>query len=446
MANLEFCDTHNMVAYLQKPEGSEGFNQIVDFLNTHHISTLDNGEMEITATIDGKVKVVTEAYIRRPLKLVDSVGISNLPTTKIFKQLALMGVHTLGSDEGRMQHNELMDLVTKLSDRVVALETNLKQTKKVYGAAYTKLIMKVKILEKTVKTSQAKRRAKLVVSDDKEYLEDPSKQERKIDEIDRDLNISLIQHDTEQLLLPVLMSCQSAAKDKGIGIMTESEPVQTKTKLQQEQKRLGYEAAMRLQEELVRVEADEELTQRLQAEERNKYIEVDQANMLVDLINQRKRYFDAQKAEAKRNKPITQVQQRTYMSNYIKHMRSHTLHRLRRYSFDELKTLFETIMRRVNTFVPMESKVDRAVPEFAAGSLKRVAEEELDQGSSKRQNTGESSELANAPRDKDANEPSQEELQKMMIIVPKEWMHIKALQIKYPIIDWKIYTKESRMY
>ncbi|GJU09138.1 hypothetical protein Tco_1125568 [Tanacetum coccineum] len=34
-------------------------------------------------------------------------------------------------------------------DRVLALEINLRQTKKVYGAAYTKLIMKVKKLEKT---------------------------------------------------------------------------------------------------------------------------------------------------------------------------------------------------------------------------------------------------------------------------------------------------------
>ncbi|GKG39767.1 hypothetical protein Tco_0463912, partial [Tanacetum coccineum] len=32
--------------------------------------------------------------------------------------LPLLRVYTLGSDEGRMQHNELMDLVTKLSDRV----------------------------------------------------------------------------------------------------------------------------------------------------------------------------------------------------------------------------------------------------------------------------------------------------------------------------------------
>ncbi|GKC31433.1 hypothetical protein Tco_1038727, partial [Tanacetum coccineum] len=50
-----------MVAYLKKPEGSEKFHEIVDFLNASHIRTLDNRDIELTATIDGKVKIVTEA-------------------------------------------------------------------------------------------------------------------------------------------------------------------------------------------------------------------------------------------------------------------------------------------------------------------------------------------------------------------------------------------------
>ncbi|GJR08296.1 hypothetical protein Tco_0790948 [Tanacetum coccineum] len=104
-----------MAAFLKKPEGSAGFHQIVDFLNSTHIkyaltenptiyislihqfwqtafaSTYENGEMEITATIDGRIKTVTEASIRRHLKLEESDGISTLPNTKIFKKLALMG-------------------------------------------------------------------------------------------------------------------------------------------------------------------------------------------------------------------------------------------------------------------------------------------------------------------------------------------------------------------
>nr|GEX54914.1 hypothetical protein [Tanacetum cinerariifolium] len=90
-----------------------------------------------------------------------------------------------------------------------------------------------------------------------------------------------------------------------------------------------------------RVKADEELLQRLQAEEIEKYTEAEQARMF----------------------------------------------RLRGYSFNEIKTLFETTMRRVNTFVSIKSKVDRAVLELAAGSSKRDVEEALDQGGSKRRFT-----------------------------------------------------------
>ncbi|GJZ18915.1 hypothetical protein Tco_0555505 [Tanacetum coccineum] len=95
-------------------------------------------------------------------------------------------VHTLGSDEGSMTLQELTVLCTTLSKKVESLEANLKQTKKVYGAAYTKLIKKVKKLEKTIMSNQARRRAKIVVSDDEEDLEDSSKQRRMIEEIDQD--------------------------------------------------------------------------------------------------------------------------------------------------------------------------------------------------------------------------------------------------------------------
>ncbi|GJX24767.1 hypothetical protein Tco_0231063 [Tanacetum coccineum] len=87
-------------------------------------------------------------------------------------------------------------------------------------------------------------------------------------------------------------------------------------------------------------------------------------------------------------------------------------------------------MRMVNTFVPIKSEGDRAVFELAAGSLKRDAEEELDQESSKRKKTGESSELAEEPKDKEADELSQEGLQQIMIIVPEQGMNVEALQTK----------------
>ncbi|GJZ15783.1 hypothetical protein Tco_0551460 [Tanacetum coccineum] len=115
MVSLEFCDKHNMVAYLEKSEGSEGFHQIIDFQIASHInnaltecpnlyaspieqfwqtaalSTTEDGVRGITATIDRKVKVfVSETSIRRHLNPEDSKDLKTLPTSEIFQQLALM--------------------------------------------------------------------------------------------------------------------------------------------------------------------------------------------------------------------------------------------------------------------------------------------------------------------------------------------------------------------
>ncbi|GJV68093.1 hypothetical protein Tco_1483602 [Tanacetum coccineum] len=115
MANLEFCDKHNMVAYLVESEGSEGFHEIIDFLSGSHIyyaltesltiymslieqfwqtaalSTTEEGVQAITATIDGRETIITEASLRRHLKLEDSEGLPSLPNEEIFEQLTNMG-------------------------------------------------------------------------------------------------------------------------------------------------------------------------------------------------------------------------------------------------------------------------------------------------------------------------------------------------------------------
>nr|GEZ37033.1 hypothetical protein [Tanacetum cinerariifolium] len=70
--------------------------------------------------------------------------------------------------------------------------SELKLTKQTYGVAFTKLIKKVKKLEKTFKTSQARRRAKIVILDDDMVLEDSSKQGRMIEDIDQDAGVILV--------------------------------------------------------------------------------------------------------------------------------------------------------------------------------------------------------------------------------------------------------------
>nr|GEY05534.1 retrotransposon protein, putative, unclassified [Tanacetum cinerariifolium] len=112
--SLTFADTHNMVAYLNKSDASEGFDQIINFLNESYIkyaltvnphiyvSCIKQGwnivvvkqSNEVTrlqALVDKKKAVITEATIRDVLHLDDAEGVDCLPNENIFAELAHMG-------------------------------------------------------------------------------------------------------------------------------------------------------------------------------------------------------------------------------------------------------------------------------------------------------------------------------------------------------------------
>ncbi|GJU87988.1 putative ribonuclease H-like domain-containing protein [Tanacetum coccineum] len=110
----------------------------------------------------------------------------------------LSRVNTLGSGDDRLKLKELMDLCTKLSDRVLDLET----TKTAQAKEIASLKKRVKNLERKrkSKTPGMKRLFKIgrsaqVVSSEDEGLgdqEDASKQGRKIDDIDQDAEVTLV--------------------------------------------------------------------------------------------------------------------------------------------------------------------------------------------------------------------------------------------------------------
>ncbi|GJT35243.1 ribonuclease H-like domain-containing protein [Tanacetum coccineum] len=72
-------------------DGIDGICTELYEITTATASTNANGQVELTASIDRKVKTIIEASLRRHLKLEDNGGITSLPNTKIFEQLALMG-------------------------------------------------------------------------------------------------------------------------------------------------------------------------------------------------------------------------------------------------------------------------------------------------------------------------------------------------------------------
>ncbi|GJT90694.1 ribonuclease H-like domain-containing protein [Tanacetum coccineum] len=114
MAVLESCPKHNMVAYLEKSEGSVEFHKVIDFLTRSSIyhaltvspvvsttfveqfwmsakSKIINNVRYITAKVAGKPVSISEASIRSDLLFDDADGIYSLPNQAIFDAIQLMG-------------------------------------------------------------------------------------------------------------------------------------------------------------------------------------------------------------------------------------------------------------------------------------------------------------------------------------------------------------------
>nr|GEW58783.1 hypothetical protein [Tanacetum cinerariifolium] len=181
--------------------------------------------------------------------------------------------NTSQSGEASMQYLELMEICTKLLEKVTSLENELTSTKVVYNKALITLTKRVKKLEKQLKHKG--RRAIINSSDDAEPsldAEDSPKQGKMIEEIDKDENVNLVSEqgeaqeaaehrmefstaslqtaDDETLAETLLNIKRSTTKDNEKGTMQE-------TKLPKKIKK----------RELIQLSLDEELAQKLHAEE-----------------------------------------------------------------------------------------------------------------------------------------------------------------------------------
>ncbi|GJX15665.1 hypothetical protein Tco_0216497 [Tanacetum coccineum] len=115
MSTLTFAETHNMVAFLEKPAESDRFHEIINFLNANQIcyaltvnhtiytscieqfwatakANTVNGERQLQALVDKKRVIITESSIRSDLHLADAGGID---CTKAPKLEYFAGINSL---------------------------------------------------------------------------------------------------------------------------------------------------------------------------------------------------------------------------------------------------------------------------------------------------------------------------------------------------------------
>ncbi|GJY23721.1 putative ribonuclease H-like domain-containing protein, partial [Tanacetum coccineum] len=411
---------------------------VEQFWRTTTARTSANGEVKLTATIDGQVKTITEASLRRHLKLENNGGVTTLPNSEIFEQLALMGylvppstsqplntqptpdaeeavpmpyesplhsVHSLGRDEGSSSLKELTDLCTFLSKKVEGLE-----------------------------------------SEDEDAPDYSSKQGRKISDIDEDPNISLVQDegmtwfqdadaeiqeknsaDTEILLQeeePTKLVEDQGSGEKGekevSTVRAEHSTVipEVSTTAANLQERLGNEEDVRLQEQL-----NEEETQRIARDG-------EIARQLHEEINK----VGQERVVAKDDQAHVIDWSDPAVLRYHAQLN-------RPYSVAEVRRIMGHVWDQIQSFIPMDSEdKEKDSKKKAGGSRKKTLA---------RKRAGEKQSDQSAKRQKTEYEREKEELKVYLDLVPREEfaMDFESLYTKYPIVDWKTHVlTENFMY
>ncbi|GKE56120.1 hypothetical protein Tco_1495305, partial [Tanacetum coccineum] len=310
---------------------------------------------------------------------------------------SLLGGDTLGSDVGNKKLNELIELCTKLSDKVTSLEEDLKQTKKVYGKALTKLVNKVKYLEDKLKSTSVRRKVRMVTSDDEEDLvsEDPSKQGRMTETEYEEVEYELDQTDTFQQITPTKILADASrervktyksytrrrrstisSRDSTAGglFSTVEKILSTDERISQ---KLNEEemAKATAREEQERIDLEKALELQKQLDEREETDNIDWS-IVVEQVQERqsdtiKRYQTLKK------KPVSVAQARKNMMIYLKNMAGYKMGYFKGMSYDEIRPMFKKEYNKIQDLFKKDTEVEKT-------KTKRVAEETLLQGNFKK--------------------------------------------------------------
>nr|GEV52493.1 hypothetical protein [Tanacetum cinerariifolium] len=439
MSILKFADTHNMVAFLEKPTESEGFAQIVDFLSAH--------------------------TLRRDLRLADEEGVDCFLNSTIFENLELMGkpkrnntqvpqpIDSIKHVADEAVYKELDDRLVRAATTASSLEaeqdsgnidkTQSKTTPNESNSLRTTLGGDPRCqdtLGDTIAQTRFENMSKLsndslLTRDDAEMFdvndlhgeevfvekEVTDKEVSAAGEVNdasiaTTVSTSAIITAKEITLAQALIEIKtSKPKAKEIVLQEPSESTTTtttktislkksydkgKAKLQEEfdeEERIAKEKAKKELEANIalikewddiqaKIDADYQLAQRLQTEEQEDLTIEEKATLFKELLKKRRKHFEAKAAEEKRNKPPTQAQQRKIMCTYLKNMKGKKLKDLKNKSFDSIQKMFDRAFNRVNTFVDF-------IIELVEGSSKRAGEE-LTQESAKKQKVDDDKEIA----------------------------------------------------
>ncbi|GJV55703.1 hypothetical protein Tco_1456708 [Tanacetum coccineum] len=367
MANLKFADTHNMVAFLAKPAESEGFEQIVDFLNAHTIKyalTINptiytscieqfwatvkaktvNGEVQLQALVDGKKIIITESIVRRDLQLEDAEGVDCLPNSTIFEQLTLMGGGNINQE--KMGEGSAMPTDPHHTPTIIQPSTSQpKRLKNLGGQRERTLSVEAEQDNGNINKTQSKATPNEPSSLGTSSGGGPRRQETMGIQLLRlglrmYLNFPVIHCSQECVVrrvtavtIPVSAATTTTTITdvemtlaQALAELKNAKPKANKVLAQDtEQKVIIHESRACTYTNCffknhhigLKIVVDYQLAQRLQAQEQNELTDEEKARLFVQFLEQKRKHFAAKRSEEKRNIPPTRAQQRSIITELV---------------------------------------------------------------------------------------------------------------------------------
>ncbi|GJT93771.1 hypothetical protein Tco_1082616 [Tanacetum coccineum] len=337
----------------------------------------------------------------------------NVPTQS--NDPPLSRVNTLGSEEDRMSLKELMDLCTQLSNRVLDLET----TKTAQAKEIASLKKRVEELERKKKIADIDTDAEVTLIDETQGRNDDNlmfdigvldEQEVEVEKVVRIAEVSsesAITTTVDELTLAQTLIEIKDAKPKVRGVMIQepsefttttttttpaaSKPLQNKGKAKMIEsgeplKMKPKDQVLFDEQEAIRLQAQFDKEERIarEKEEANAAL-ITQWNDIHDKVETD--YELAQRLQAEEQEKLT-IKEKSKLFQQLLEKEGITL-QLREHkkgeSFASIQELFENAMKRVNTFVDMDTKlVEGSEIREEESSSKRVGDE-LEQEPTKKQ-------------------------------------------------------------
>ncbi|GKC88216.1 hypothetical protein Tco_1148865 [Tanacetum coccineum] len=413
----------------------------------------------------------------------------------------LHAVHSHGSDEGSLKLQELMNLVTTLSDRIGVLEADLLKTKKTYSSAYTKLILRVKKLESQIKIGKARKQTRVVLSDDEAFEDDSSKQGRKLfdeevqEKVSTDTELFIQEVTPTEIIqnqegsgkasdevstaglkkgpvseeVPTVSTAEvnlstaggtvtysrrsaekRSRKDKGKAILIEEEP-KKKSKKDLEQEQLSYAEAIRLEEQMneeqrAQIARDEEIARQWDEEERKRAMDEAKTTKKIDWNDPSVIRYHSLKM-----KPKSIAQARRNMIKYLKNQGNFKISDFKGMSYNDIRPIFEKIWDFNQKIEPMDTEHRSGKQKSPKKSPEKSPEKVVEEESKIQEELKEGVKEPAAKRKKSIPRKTTRKRQKLeedaekdklngfLDIVPREEapVEVEFISTKFPIVYWK---------